>query len=262
MRKNKIGSLFLVSALALAGIGVSYAGFTDEISIYGEVETATVDLTILDYSGTDVWKVWNDDGTPPAGYEDEVYRWHGYDRPTEDDVLTTTGANNAELVSSAWAKPSSSDGFDVDLIWDNIFPCQDFKVDILLKYEGSIPAKLWAGIEVTNFENGANWDDYEGNAANWVEYLLSFPDAVTIEATLANCPDNGDGNGATTESVNIIDNGFQVHGGECILVEMTIHLPQPVDANVFQDCSAEFSAWIGAGQWNEDPDQLWPPEDA
>ena len=50
MRRNKIGSMFLVSVLALAGIGISYAGFSDSISVYGTVDTATVNLDIVAYS--------------------------------------------------------------------------------------------------------------------------------------------------------------------------------------------------------------------
>ena len=54
---NKIGTVFLVSMLALAGLGASYAGFSDMITVYGEVATATVELEITGYSGTWVYKV-------------------------------------------------------------------------------------------------------------------------------------------------------------------------------------------------------------
>ena len=59
MRKNRIGALFMVSVLALAGIGISYAGFTDTITVSGTVNTATVDLDIIAYSCTKVWKIWD-----------------------------------------------------------------------------------------------------------------------------------------------------------------------------------------------------------
>ena len=55
-KKGKIGTIFLVSILALAGVGISYAGFTDYIFVYGTVDTATVDIELTDwYSGTFVW---------------------------------------------------------------------------------------------------------------------------------------------------------------------------------------------------------------
>ena len=77
MKRNKIGTLFLVTVLSLAGLGVAYAGFTDSISIFGTVNTATVELDIEAYSGTDVYKVWNiDDDNAP---DDEIYVFQGYD---------------------------------------------------------------------------------------------------------------------------------------------------------------------------------------
>ena len=70
MEKNKIGTIFLISVLALAGIGASYAGMTDSIKIYGTVKTATVDLEIDSYSGTWIWKVWGE------GITDELIKTH------------------------------------------------------------------------------------------------------------------------------------------------------------------------------------------
>ena len=60
MKTNKIGTIFLVSILALAGIGVSYSGFIDVIKVHGEISTAYVDFEIEKYSGTWVWKDFDD----------------------------------------------------------------------------------------------------------------------------------------------------------------------------------------------------------
>ena len=49
MAKNKISTIFIITSFALASIGISYAGFTDEINIFGTVSTGSVDLEILDY---------------------------------------------------------------------------------------------------------------------------------------------------------------------------------------------------------------------
>ena len=73
MRKNKIGTIFIVLIFALTGIGITYSGFTDNIQIHGIVDTATVELEIVDYSGTDVWKVWGENCP-----EDEIFVWHGF----------------------------------------------------------------------------------------------------------------------------------------------------------------------------------------
>ena len=94
MKNEKIGTIFLIIILSIAGIGISYAGLTDTIHIYGTVDSATVTLDIEYYSGTDVWKVWNDEGFPP-GYEDEVYIWHGFEYNRPDVYLGPYSLRNS-----------------------------------------------------------------------------------------------------------------------------------------------------------------------
>lgn len=239
--KNKIGAMFLVSVLALAGIGISYAGFTDVIHIYGTVDTATVSWEVIDYSGTDVWKVWNDDGSvDPWG--SEVYRWEGYDQdqPTEADVLSTTGMQFAEPVASAWAKPDPDQEYDVLMDWVNIFPCQDFAVDIVIHYTGSIPAKInSADIWTVDYN-----PDIEGDQSAWLETLWNTPGAVMAEAYMFNID--------TYEPIDElpVDVGTQIHTDDYIYVRLVIHLPQD---NMLQDLYGEFGAYVDIVQWNEYP---------
>ena len=84
MNKNKIGTVFLVSILALAGVGVSFAGLSDIITISGSVSTGTVDLVPKTYSGTWVWKVYP----------------HGID--VTNDITVTYPEGEGKLVS--WAQ--------------------------------------------------------------------------------------------------------------------------------------------------------------
>ena len=78
MRRNKIGAMFLVSTLALAGIGISYAGFTDYLQVYGRITTADMSIEIVNYSGTIVWKVWDCQNDPAAKPPvDEIHIWRG-----------------------------------------------------------------------------------------------------------------------------------------------------------------------------------------
>jgi len=44
--KSKIGVIFLVSVLALAGLGISYAGWTDAINVTGSVQTGHVGFDV------------------------------------------------------------------------------------------------------------------------------------------------------------------------------------------------------------------------
>ena len=60
MKTAKIGAMFLISILALAGIGMGYAAWTDTITITGSVNTGSVEWAFTGYSGTWVWKVWGD----------------------------------------------------------------------------------------------------------------------------------------------------------------------------------------------------------
>ena len=94
MKRNKLGSIFLVSILALAGVGISYAGFTDEIFIYGTVNTATVDIVVVPwFSGTWVWKIW--------GFEIG---------PSEPDFLFTYASlENEILIYSGWSNSAPTD---------------------------------------------------------------------------------------------------------------------------------------------------------
>ena len=236
MRKNKIGAMFLVSILALTGVGVSYAGFTDVINIYGTVDTATVTWEVVDYSGTDVWKVWNDVGVP-QGYPTELYRWEGFigDRVTDPAAIATfCQADYAELVSTAWAMDyvDDPDYYDALLVWDNIFPCQDFAVDIVIHYTGSIPAKI----------NDADiW-----TTDSWLEDLWNVQGAVFAEAYFCE-PDEP---GYWDISDDPVDVGTQIHTGDYIYVRLVIHLPQD---NIWQTLYGEFGAYVEIVQWNEYP---------
>jgi hypothetical protein len=56
MRKNQIGTLFIVSALALSGVGMSYAMWYEEIVISGNVYTGSLDFrwSIVDTDDTEI----------------------------------------------------------------------------------------------------------------------------------------------------------------------------------------------------------------
>lgn len=228
MKNEKIGTIFLIIILSIAGIGISYAGLTDTIHIYGTVDSATVTIDIEEYSGTDVWKVWNDVGVPP-GYPDEVYIWHGfeYSRPTEAEVLTATSADHAKLIASAWAKDGTEhngETYDVDMIWDKIFPCIDFKADVLIHYTGSIPAKMqWPTIV-------------------WHEGETIFSDYTIMKAYRYSIE--------TEEDIEEITNWpHQVHFCDYIRFEITVHIPQE---NSLQAKHEEFSFDIDVEQWNDE----------
>jgi hypothetical protein len=246
MRKNKIGSLFLVAALALAGIGISYAGFTDTITVFGEVETGTVELKVVDYSGTDVYKVWDWKVTDPdpSGWNwtaetiidkaEETVIISGFEGelPTESEVIEFFTGNNgyadgAELVAHAMAEAGIGDN-EVFMNYTNLFPCKWFKADFVIHYDGSIPAKLYADILP---------DDTD---SDWLLELDNLLQVYKVEP---------DGAGGWIKG-ELVDQGHQVHKCNYTLWELSFHVPQ---SNDYQDRSGSFTARIGALQWNEDP---------
>jgi len=199
--KNKIGIVFAASIIALAGIGVSFAGFTDTLTAFGTVTTATVSHEIIGYSGT--W----------------VYKDLTTDALVVSDVLITPPDQNLLLVASATAGPGTpGTDYDVNLVWDNIFPCTDFCCDFSFRYTGSIPAKINAMAVV--YEQGSEWVD---------QYLtFSFTDVNGLPVGL----------------------GYQLHYGDIVYCEFCIHLEQD---NELQGLTAHGSATLELIQWNEGP---------
>lgn len=287
MRKNKLGAMFVVSVLALTGIGITYAGFTDSISVYGTVNTATVDLVVEEYSCTYVWKVWNFDVEVQNPHpDDECFEWN----PTDEIAIYTgpcinldeytSGWNNEfthELVS--WAK--AEQGTDaagalvddsVKMTFHNLFPCIDFRADFIVHYVGSIPAKLTGPHYLTDYvaTPGPLYDDTAYTGSNWMEdlWIMKHPygDGTTDDSKfgiwfeaykLENVDVDGDGVITSYDIGEPVDLGYQVHNCNYILFEMYIHLPQD---NIFQGCSGTFNLDLGAIQWNEYLDDNCGPD--
>jgi len=241
MKKNKIGTIFLISALALAGVGISYAGWTDTITISGVVETGTVDLDLEAYSGTDVYKVYG----PDIALDDEVRVFRGYDferpDPNDHDEVRTyfdlPASTNIELVASAWSHDYTGEGdFDLGMTFDNLFPCIDFTADFVLHYEGSIPV-------IVNLAEVIMYTD-------WLEELY-LAGGVSVEAyrcTVANPNQPLEINNYPVETEEEVTLGTQLHYCDYVVVKLTLHLPQN---NYWQGRSGEFSGRVGVIQWDD-----------
>jgi hypothetical protein len=149
MKTAKIGAIFLISVLALAGIGVGYAAWTETINIQGTINTGSVDWHFIDYSGTWVYKNLTND----------------------ECVVSDTPLEGADLYLVAWSFAEEGDD-DHHLVveFSNIFPCIDFEADATLEYTGTVPGKIYQ----------LYWNDFWPEDAN--ETLLD--DVTTIEITL------------------------------------------------------------------------------
>lgn len=214
-KNGKIGAIFLISVLALAGVGISYAGLTDTIHVYGTVNTATVEFEIIEYSGTWVYKVYGDAAYEPA---DEVYV--DYDGLTMDELIAMFPECTIKLIAFAEARESTVDDYDVIIEFDNLFPCIDFIADIEFKV-GTLPVKV----------DYLQYGVLEG--IDWMQPLIESGD---IWATMYD--QDGD----------IIVLGSQIHPGDVITIEVHIHLIQD---NIYQGKTGSGYCDIGIIQWND-----------
>jgi len=242
MEKAKPGAVFLAAIVALVGIGIGYAAWTDELTIKGTITTGTVDIDIVGYSGTYVYK------TPNHGM---VIVHQFYDRnggPTIGDwyIYSTDGGQT-------WTRPqlgkhSPPDGYeliaytDVTEIKDktntvfveyyNLFPCVTFGVDLLLHYTGSIPAR----VSVVEFTTKNKWLQYlVDNGHAWDEAYF---------VNISGCPNNPPQILWNKE----VDIGTQVHECDYVGLALLIHLPQ--DDNL-QGRTGRATYHVEVVQWNE-----------
>ena len=244
MRKNKIGTVFLVSALALAGIGFSYAGLTDVIDVYGSVSTATVEFTVEEYSGTWVLKVccWDIEPYYPdwPDYEEtwipeeETLILRGFDEPTEAMIDLWLVGTGAEYSLQSWAYAAEGDIYDVDMTWFNIFPCVEYKADVIIHYSGSIPAHVQLSDLI--------WlvgEEYFGAYTTFEAYSYEYDESSDI----------------WTKGDLIPLWPIQMHYCDYVGIEIKIHLEQD---DSLQDKYGELMFNIDALQWNDDCDGTFP----
>jgi hypothetical protein len=297
MKRNKIGAAFLVSVLALAGIGVTYAGFSDNINVYGVLDTSTVTLEIEGYSGTWVWKIYDavegPIGDPPFNddtyfsEEEEILIFQGLtiNKPSDVDIQNWLAPSQAQYMLVAYSEAKvggttyTPDGgeeqiSDIDVEFSNLFPCIDFRADFVIHYTGDMPGRLYGPHYIENVWDVVNGEYYTGegyNGNNWLEdlWLLKHPFGDgSVDETVDY--------GIWFEAYNItpifddttgdlidytlgpqIDIGQQLEYCDYIVLYMYVHLPQD---NQFQGCSGKFSIDIGAIQW-WDPDECEEPEE-
>ena len=232
MKTAKLGAIFLISVMALAGIGAGYAAWTDTITIDGTVNTGSVDINIEYLSGTWVWKY------PEHGFG----YWHGWASTSNPpDVIPA----DASFVASASADFTEVD--DTILITTvDLFPCQFFMVDFLIHYEGSVPGRI----------NDLTIDsDNQLLMQLYAEGDIGY-EAWTWTQTTEDINANGPG-GMEYMDVEITDVlfGYQLHYCDWILIKLWIHLPQywnnglPTDD--LMNLEADFTASLGVIQWNE-----------
>jgi len=228
MRKNKMGAMFLVSVLALAGIGVAYAGWTDTITVTGSVVTGDVDIDVVAYSGTWIYKI-APHGILPIH---EIYETPEYEPQTPADVIG--GYNDHPWVAAAWAEPGTEDD-TVLVTYENIYPSTVFKADILVEYTGSIPGRI-------NSINPVDpWPDTDAE--------IAIDQHTNLHVSLLRVGSSW----LDISADDLLD--LQLHQGDQLYLEMNIDLPQD---NTLMNLGGSFEYQVEIIQWDEWEAPLYP----
>lgn len=149
MRRVMLLSLALV--VALGGLGIGYAAWTDTVAFSGTVTTGEVDIDLTgEYSGTYVYK---DLDETSATYEQRIIVRTETDEngtvltvlePVEIAGVIVAIPAEWKLIASAQATgpgPNTDDDA-VTVTFDKLYPCIDFIADFKVHVYGTVPVKL------------------------------------------------------------------------------------------------------------------------
>jgi len=239
---KRIGLLTLALVLALGSLGLAYAAWTDEITIQGTVDTGSVNLDVEKYSGTWVWKV--------PDLTDEIFVWYAeYESwPTEWPYPED------EAIACAFMRPATdNDPDDVEVVGEamNIFPGVEFIADVVLHYNGSIPAI----VQAVPIDLPYDPETMQGNALTAImgwDHTQSppVPGAIHDDAAL------GIMNAAGQYEWEGKDfyQGVQMHDCNKMWIKIVMNVPQDND---LQGLRAMWKVAIRATQWDEWPYDGW-----
>lgn len=225
---KKIAIITLAAILVLSSVGVGLAKWFDSIEVTGTVTTGSVDLNVVEYSCTYVYK------DVEHQYPNQ---WNGgfacivSPTPLQDPDLM--------LVSYACAEDADLQADDNDTVvvtFDNLFPASeedvpeiDFIADIIVHYEGTIPARL--NIGEIELDPDSRWLD------GLLSYTMYFVEPIENEA----------GEIISWEQGGPVEQCTQVHYGDYVKIDFQVEVPQ-VDEMMNQ--SGSFSFGFEAVQWN------------
>lgn len=254
MRRNQIGTVFIISMLAITGIGVSFAGMNEIIHIYGTASTATVTFDVVWYSGTWVWKVWGWDGVTPdhpndpdpftdwgiindddggeviwdPAHEILIYRGNASKKPTDQmiiDWLSYYPGSQFELQSYGIGRPANpananeinpvtNEIYDGVIDFWQVMPEILYTADIVIHYTGCIPAKVMNDPEMI-----------------WTGTEITLPDGTVVDWTTYLKENTGQDQGMYSFLYHFnsqgpdIEEGDQLHYCDLIKLEVGILLP-------------------------------------
>jgi len=231
---KKIGLLVLALVLALGTLGVAYAAWTDTIAIDGTVETGTLDINAVYFSGTDIYKNLADDSVVTVFWVKDaagVIKWQSGTPP----------ASNV-LVASAAAAPTPAVDDSVDITFTGAIPSDYLVADVIIRSDGSVPTIVTADIDTDDELLEWLWDN--GYASFQAAWVCINPDPFAFGYCAP------------------IDGPIQMHEGNYAKVWLYLDLPQADDETMlaagyhqedFMNQDWEFTGHFEAIQWNESP---------
>jgi len=238
---KKIAILTVAVVLVLSSLGVGFAKWFDRINIEGTVTTGSVDLVVVDYSGTYVYKDLD---------HDDPGMWNGgfacvvsSPDPLDEGTIEEAGL---ELISYAEASQTMDGDEPVDdavtVVFDNLFPTLDrdfdFVADVVFHYEGTIPARLYLDLDDIEFGEGSEWiGELIEDGYVWAEMYYVEPADGGWEPT-----------GETVEPCD------QLHYCDYIKLDIHFAIPQFEDEeanNEMMNLSGSATFHFDVVQWNE-----------
>ncbi len=227
--KAKLGIIFVVAIMTLAGFGAAYAHWTDEISINATVNTGSVKWHFTGESGTWAYKYLPDDTLVVC------------------DSAKHANDNDYLLVGSAYGDWGSDDHNAV-MTFENIFPLGPndcWHADLVIEYTGTVPGKVNS---ITKNDAGTNWWDENsdvpgtGTGPGTVDYMTTDIIYVRDETGQEIC-------GSPFDMDTIL--GVQLHQGYTVKFVLEICVPND---NSYQNLGpVTFDVDVDIVNWNEYP---------
>lgn len=217
---KKIGLICLALVLALGTLGAAFSAWFDDVTIWGDVYTGSLDLEVYRVDGDDVYKRIS---TGELVYDHWIY---DYETGTWIDPKLDP---DPDLLLVANSDSFLADDDFVRMFWNNLFPIDTlgwggFVASVGLHALGSVPMHLAVTPSIV------------GIPESWVSYMwfLYDPDGNLI---------------ASGSDLRSLD-GIQLHQSNRLHIGIVITVPQDQAA---MSQSGFVDLYLSGIQWNEYP---------
>ena len=220
-RINKMATVFIVSLFVLSGLGITYAAWTDTLTIDGTVDTGKLCLRWRQYAT----------GEPYITQQDTGADWHSDMAGGMNNVWQDPEMKDVGSTTFSWGDAGPAHKI-LQMTVNNAYPCYYNHVStwIVACEDSTIPLKIWKLIYT--FTN--------------METMYQEVVEVTTHNQLVNF--HGEDGGPAVFEIRWGNHfGSQLHGGDRVDVSFEFHVLQPAEQNHQYTIDMEI---VGI-QWNE-----------